>query len=84
MADDTQNFKELIRIGDPIEADLLAAFLEDGDITFKLIKSAQTMAPILPSAEAPIVFQVLKEDFPRAEELLEAYKASQSQVTAED
>lgn len=78
MTDDAEKYDELIRIGNPIEADLLAAFLEDGEITFKLVKSAQTMAPILPSSQAPIVFYVLKEDIPRANELIEAYREAQN------
>ena len=77
MTADNDKFKELVRIGDPIEADLLAAFLEDGEITFKLIKTAQTMASLMPATQTPIVFQVLEDDLPRAQELLEEYREQQ-------
>ena len=83
MSGDNENYEELVRIADPIEADLLAAFLEDGEITFKLVKSAQTMASLMPSSQAPIVFYALKDDIPRAQELLEAYRDSQT-LSADD
>ena len=84
MSDDTEKYEAFVRIGNLIEADLLAAFLEDGDITFKLIKSAQTMAPILQASQAPTVFYVLKEDLPRAKTLLEAYREAMASETIED
>ena len=84
MVEEKDSFKELIRISDAVEADLLAAYLEDGEVTFKLVKTAQTMASLMPSTQTPIIFQVLEEDFARAEELLEAYRESQENPLADE
>ena len=84
MNESQERFKELARVGDPLEADLLAAFLEDGDVTFKLIKTAQTMASLMPASQTPIVFHVLEEDLPRARELLQAYREQQSSDSSDE
>ena len=81
METETEEFEELIRMTDRVEADLLAAFLEDGDVTFKLIKNAQTMASLMPSSQVPVVIQVLKEDLPRAQELLETFQEEEKRPT---
>jgi hypothetical protein len=82
MGTSQDEFEELIQVTDATEADLLAAFLEDGDVTFKLIKTAQTMASLMPSSQAPIIFQVLKEDMARAQELLKAYRETQEEPSS--
>jgi hypothetical protein len=53
MEKQKDEFEELVRLNDQIEADLLAAFLEDGDVTFKLINNAVTMAPLMPPSQVP-------------------------------
>ena len=77
METETEEFEELIRMTDRVEADLLAAFLEDGEVRFKLIRNAQTMASLMPPSEVPVVFRVLKEDMPRARELLDRFVEDQ-------
>jgi hypothetical protein len=78
MENDQDKFQELTRLNDLIEADLLAAFLENGDVTFKVIRTSQTMASIVPRTQNPIIFQVLEEHLPRAQELLEEYREKQA------
>jgi len=74
MKSERDESEELTRVTDRIEADLLAAFLEDDEVTFKMIKNAQTMASLMPPSQVPVVFHVLKEHIPRAKDLLEAFQ----------
>lgn len=76
MSDD--KLVELTRIYDPVAADLLAAFLEDGGIEFQMRRSARSMATVMPSAETPTIFMVYDEDLETAKELLEDYNRGQS------
>jgi len=73
-----EKLAELIRIYDQIEADLFAAFLENGNLEFQMRRSARSMAPALPSAGTPTVFMVYEADHERAKELLEEYKRVQA------
>jgi len=74
-----ERFVELVRIGDPIQADLLAAFLEDGEIDFQCINrtTAGLMAQLMPRAQNPVIFRVREEDLERAEDLLAEYRKMQ-------
>jgi len=69
---------ELVKIYDPVEADLFAAFLEDGGIEFQMRRSARTMAGLMPSSETPVSFHVYEEELEPAKALLEEYKKSQA------
>ena len=69
---------ELVRIADPIEADLFAAFLEDGGLEFQMRRSARTMAPALTSSETATKFMVYDGDLERAKVLLEDYRKGQA------
>ena len=83
MSDD--KLVELIRIYDPVAADLFAAFLEDGDIEFQMRRSARSMATVMPSSETPTIFMVYEEDLENAKELLEDYQEGQaSSLPADD
>jgi hypothetical protein len=78
-------YSELVRIGDPIAADLLAAFLEDGDIEFQMVNrsGAGFMSQLIPRAANPVIFRVLTEDLSRAKILLEEYHRLQSEPADE-
>lgn len=78
MEKSDSNLVELTRVYDPIEADLLAAFLEDGDIEFHMRRSARTMASLMPSSETPVKFMVYEQDLEQAKSLLEEYSAAQN------
>lgn len=77
MADEDK-LVELTRVTDPVEADLLAAFLEDGELEFQMRRSARTMAPIMPASEVATVFMVYEQDLESAKDLLEEYREVQA------
>lgn len=73
MTDETI-WVELVRIGDRVEAALLAAFLEDdGDIEFHRTEIGM-MDPLFPRVTRPVIFSVPQEHLERAAELLEEYR----------
>jgi hypothetical protein len=73
------SFVELVRIGDPIEADLFTAFLGDAEVEFIVGNrvGAGMMFHLMPRAQKPVVFMVREDDLERAQELLEDYRAMQ-------
>lgn len=73
------DYVELIRIGDPVQADLLAAFFEDGDIEFQVVNrsGAGFMSQLMPRAANPVVFRILEDDFERGKVLLDEYRSLQ-------
>jgi hypothetical protein len=71
---------ELVRVFDMIEADLIAAFLEDDGLEFRIVRSARSMAPLLPGAESPTIIKVYESDLERARALLEEYGRLQNRV----
>lgn len=71
---------ELVRVFDMIEADLIAAFLEDDGLEFQIVRSARSMAPLLPGAETPTIIKVYETDMERARALLEEYGRLQNRV----
>lgn len=73
------NFVELVRIEDPIEADLFTAFLGDAEIEFIVGNrvGAGMMTQLMPQAQKPVVFMVREEDMDRARELLADYRGMQ-------
>jgi len=67
-------FVELVRIGDRVEAALFAAFLEDGgDVEFHRTGIGM-MDPIFPRVTRPVIFSVPAAHLERAKELLEEYR----------
>ena len=56
MAEQSE-YVELVRISDPVQADLLAAFLEDGDIEFQVVNrsGAGFMSQLIPRAANPVL-----------------------------
>lgn len=79
-------YLELIRIGDPVQADLFAAFLDDGDVEFQVVNrsGAGFMSQLIPRAANPVVFRVLEEDLERGKILLDEYRAMQKVVMPSD
>jgi hypothetical protein len=77
---DNDNFVELVRLHDPIAADLLAAFLDDAELEFAVTDpgSAGIAGAITPASQTQIVFRVAEEDLPYAEELLDEYRRMQA------
>lgn len=73
-------FVELTRVFDPIEADLLAAFLEDGEVEFEMVnrESARVMASLLSPMQNPVIFHVREEDLEQAALLLQEYRSMQA------
>ena len=80
MATDNENFVELCRVNDPIEAELLAAFLDDADLEFAMTDpgGAGIVGAITPQTQTQIVFRVAEEDTPYANELLDEYRRMQA------
>ncbi len=74
------NFVELVRIGDPIQADLITAFLGDSEIEFIVQNriGPGMMSQLMPRAQNAVIFRVRKENLERAQELLEEYRKMQS------
>jgi hypothetical protein len=69
---------ELTRVYDQVEADLIAAFLEDDGLEFQMRRSARTMATIMPPSEVPTIIMVYETDLERAKDLLEEYRKVQA------
>ena len=70
-------FNDLIRFSGSMEAEPLAMLLRYGDVTFRLTKPHHTLGPFLPSSQAPVIVQVINEDFNRAKEMLADYRKTQ-------
>ncbi len=70
-------FNDLIRFSGSMEAEFLVMLLTYGDVTFKLTKLPLSIGSLLPSSQAPVVVQVVNEDFNRAKELLAEYRKTQ-------
>lgn len=83
---DNSEYVELTRISDPVQADLLAAFLEDGDVEFQVVNrsGAGFMSQLIPRSANPVVFRILRDDLERGRVLLEEYNSLQSQPAPPD
>jgi len=77
---DKDNFVELVRMNDPVSADLFAAFLDDAELEYAVTDpgSAGIMGAITPATQTQIIFRVAEEDAPYAEELLDEYRRMQA------
>ncbi|MCU0661820.1 MAG: DUF2007 domain-containing protein [Myxococcota bacterium] len=78
--EEQDRFVELVRVFDTVEADLIAAFLEDDGLEFQLERSARSLGPLMPGAESPTIIKVYAEDLDRARTLLEEYGRLQQRV----
>lgn len=74
------DFVELVRMNDPVSAELLTAFLDDADLEYIVTDpgSAGIMGAITPQTQTQIIFRVAEEDLPYAEELLDEYRRMQA------
>jgi hypothetical protein len=77
---DKDNFVELVRMNDPVAAELLTAFLDDADLEYIVTDpgSAGIMGAITPTTQTQIIFRVAEDDLPYAEELLDEYRRMQA------
>jgi len=75
-----EDYVELVRMNDPISADLFAAFLDDAELDYVVNEpgDAGIVGAITPAAQTQIVFRVAEEDAPYAEELLDEYRRMQA------
>jgi hypothetical protein len=83
MAEQSE-YVELVRISDPVQADLLAAFLEDGDIEFQVVNrsGAGFMSQLIPRAANPVLFRILAKDLDRGKVLLSEYQMLQQKPSS--
>ena len=70
-------FKELVRFSDSLEAEFLIGLLKYGDVKCKTMKRAQMTGPFYTSSQASFIIQVLQSDLERAEALLAEYRKTQ-------
>jgi len=81
MADkDETRFMELTRIPDPIQAELLAIFLDNSGLEFRMVgmRSAPVLAALIPGAHEPVIFEVPADQFEHGRELLTEYELAQA------
>jgi hypothetical protein len=85
MAEQSE-YVELVRISDPVQADLLAAFLEDGDIEFQVVNrsGAGFMSQLIPRSANPVLFRILVDDLERGKVLLSEYQMLQQKPSSPD
>ena len=78
MANDS-DYVELTSITDPIEADLFAAYLEDGGIEFQIINrmNAQMLGGLIAPGQNPVIISVRKDQIEEAASLLKQYREAQ-------
>ncbi|MCK9463288.1 MAG: DUF2007 domain-containing protein [Proteobacteria bacterium] len=76
----SDNFVELVRMNDPVSADLFAAFLDDAELEYAVTDpgSAGIGGSMTPQTQTQIIFRVAEEDMPYAEELLDEYRRMQA------
>jgi len=77
---DNDTFVELVRVASPIDADLLAVYLDQCELDFQMLDraSAPVLASMLPKAQRPVTFRVRLADLVRARELVAEYDKLQS------
>jgi len=79
-------YLELTRLSDPLEAELLAAFLADGEVAFRINNrmGARMFGSLLAPADNPVIILVRDDDFERAELLLDEYRSLQEEQRGGD
>jgi hypothetical protein len=77
---DEPRFVELTSVSDPIQAELLAVFLDSTGLEFRMlgVRSAPVLAGLIPGAQEPVVFQVPEDRLETARELLTEYQLAQA------
>ena len=70
-------FKEIARFSGETEAATIAAFLDQGNIRFRMVQLTQKSRPRSQPSDAGTVIQVLDEDFAMAEQLIASYRKVQ-------
>ncbi len=81
MADnDEPRWVELTNVFDPIQAELLAVFLDNSDLEFRMLgmRSAPVLAALIPGAQEPVLFEVPEGLLELGRELLTEYQLVQS------
>ena len=73
-------YVELAQVIDPIEAELLVAFLKDGGVDFRINNrmGARMLSGLIPPSENRVLILVREDDLERAEALLEEYRGMES------
>jgi hypothetical protein len=82
-----EEFVELVRIDDLIEADLLTTFLEDSDVEYRVANrsGAGLMSGLMPASENPVIFLVLNTDLEMGQQLLEEFRSfEKADIPADD
>lgn len=79
-SDSEDKYVELVQISDPVEADLLAVYLDNTDLEYQVLDRtrAPVLAGMLPKARRPVRFRVLRENLAHAQELIEEYRQLQA------
>jgi hypothetical protein len=86
-ANDADNtFVELVRVADPVDADLLALFLDDSELEYQMLDrgSAPIQASMLPRAQRPVTFRVRRSALDHARALLDEYVRLQGATPTPD
>lgn len=86
MANDG-GYVELTQIIDPVEAELLVAFLKDGGVDFRINNrmGARMLSGLMPASENRVLIFVREDDLERAQALLEEYRGMESaEMLADD
>lgn len=73
-------YVELTRVSDPTQAEMLAVFLDNSAVEFRMLgrRSAPVLASMTPAARQPVVFEVAERHLDRARELLAEYQNLQA------
>ena len=73
-------FVELVKVASSIEADLLAVYLDQCGLEFRMLDhtSAPVLASMLPKAQRPVTFQVPLAELVHARKLVAEYNELQS------
>jgi len=78
--DSDDRFVELVKVASSIEADLLAVYLDQAGLEFRMLgkASAPVLASMTPKAQRPVTFAVQLKDLVHARKLVTEYKDLQS------
>ena len=73
-------YVELTSAADPVQADLLAIFLDSAGLEFRMtgVRSAPVLAGLTPAAQEPVMFHVPEDQFEHGRELLAEYQLAQA------
>lgn len=79
-ANGSDEFVELVKVSSSIDADLLAVYLDQAGLEFRMLDhtSAPVLASMLPKAQRPVTFTVRLGDLVAARKLVADYDELQS------